>query len=79
MTKRPWYHLHFGPWCLLILAIALYLYALVGIENLERSAREYYFSIFLGSSSLLGAAFLEAKYQWEEDLKKDREEYEGLK
>lgn len=75
--RRPWYHLHFGPWCLLTLAAALYLYALVGIENLDQSATEYYFSIFLGSGSLLGAAFLEAKYQWEEDAEKIEQERKG--
>lgn len=78
-AKRPWYHLHFGPWCLLILGFALYLYAVVTIQNSIDAEFEFLVALCLGSACLLGAAFLEAKYQHEEDLQKDRKEYGRLR
>lgn len=72
--KRPWYHLHFVPWCLMLLGFALYLYTVITIQDRSDAIFEYMVTLFLGSGCLVGAAFLEAKYQWEENLEKIEQE-----
>lgn len=67
MTKRPFYHLHFGPWCLMILGFAVTVYGVVRFQDLRAGDFELTLPCLAGGALVMFSALAERKIRRTED------------
>lgn len=67
MPKRPFYHLHFGPWCLMILGFAVTVYGVVRFQDLRAGDFELTVPCLIGGALVFGSALAERKIRRAED------------
>lgn len=67
MPKRPFYHLHFGPWCLMMLGFAVTVYGVVRFQDLRAGDFELTIPCLIGGALVFCSARAERSIRRTED------------